>query len=146
MSAVRVAGLVPHAGMMCLLDEVVAWADDCIHCRSRLPAPTAHPLADRGVMPVTALIEYAAQATAAHGTLRARAADGMGPAAGGRLVGLRHIELLADAEAVAGLASIDIHAERLMADASGSIYAFRVVAGVRDLVRGRLTIRTVAAD
>ncbi|MGB7757445.1 MAG: hypothetical protein WBL23_15425, partial [Salinisphaera sp.] len=74
MNAVRPADLVPHAGAMCLLDDVIAWQDEWIHCRSRMRAPAEHPLADLGVLPATALIEYAAQATAAHGTLLARAA------------------------------------------------------------------------
>lgn len=146
MNAGPAADLVPHAGAMCLLDEVVAWQDDRIHCRSRMRAASEHPLGDRGVLPVTALIEYAAQATAAHGTLLARAALGSGSAAAGRLVGLRDIELLVGPEAIAELASIDIHAERLMADAMGSIYVFRIVGGARELVRGRVTIRTVEAS
>lgn len=141
-----VADLVPHAGAMCLLDEVIAWQHDRIHCRSRMGAPVGHPLAVDGVLPVTALIEYAAQATAAHGTLVARAARGSGPAAPGRLVALRDVDLVADAETIARLACIDIHAERLMADASGSIYVFHVRGGGHQLVRGRLTIRMLDPD
>ena len=138
--------LVPHAGAMCLLDEVVDWRTDRIHCRSRMRAPALHPLSEGGELAVTALIEYAAQATAAHGTLLARAARGSASAASGRLAGLRDVEFPTEPEALADLEWIDVHAERLMADATGSIYGFRVVGDRQTFVQGRLTIRTIAAD
>ncbi|WP_232225970.1 hypothetical protein [Salinisphaera hydrothermalis] len=137
----------PHAGAMCLLDEVVAWEPERILCRSVLNTLEAHPLADRGVLPLTALVEYAAQATAAHGTLLARdSAGGAGSPTPGRLVGLRDIEFPADESTLAAPTTLDVHVERLMADAGGSIYAFRVVETGRDLVRGRVMIRTVTDE
>ncbi|WP_423823909.1 hypothetical protein V5738_08070 [Salinisphaera sp. SPP-AMP-43] len=141
-----IAGLVPHAGAMCLLDEVIAWSADRIHCRAGIDAAAEHPLAGAEGVPATALIEYAAQATAAHGTLLARAERQAGaPAAEGRLVALRSIELAAAPAEIAAAGTLDIHAERLMADPAGSIYRFRVLGGQRVLVSGRLTIRTVAS-
>ena len=134
----------PHAGAMCLLDEVIDWQHDRIHCRSRLRSLDSHPLAEGGVLPLTALVEYAAQATAAHGTLLARASsNGAGAAKPGRLVGLRDIEFTADREPLTASTTLDVHAERLMADAGGSIYAFRVVEAGSDLARGRVAIRTM---
>lgn len=131
---------------MCLLDEVIDWQADRIHCRSRMRPASAHPLGHDGVLAASALVEYAAQATAAHGSLLVRAASGGGLPAAGRLVGLRDVALIADTGQIAALAHIDIHAERLMADPTGSIYAFRVVGAGQDLVRGRVTIRTVGDD
>lgn len=136
--------LVPHAGAMCLLDEIIGWQAERIHCRSRMRPAAAHPLAGPDGLPATALIEYAAQATAAHGTLLARAATGPGPAASGRLVALRNIELPATPAEIAATDALDIHAERILADPGGSIYAFRVLGGDCLLCRGRLTIRNVA--
>lgn len=132
---------------MCLLDAVIDWQHDRIHCRSVLCSLDAHPLAEGGVLPLTALVEYAAQATAAHGTLLARtSSDGSGSASPGRLVGLRDIEFAVDCESLTAPTTLDIHAERLMADVGGSIYAFRVIEAGSDRVRGRVTIRTVAHD
>lgn len=141
-----VAGLVPHAGAMCLLDEVIAWSVDRIHCRAAIDADAEHPLAGAEGVPATALIEYAAQATAAHGTLLARRNGQAGaPAAEGRLVALRSIELAAAPGEIEAAGRLDVHAERVMADAAGSIYRFQVLVGQRIMVSGRLTIRTVDA-
>lgn len=136
--------LVPHAGPMGLLDKVIDWQIDWIHCRSRICPPAEHPLAGPDGLPATALIEYAAQATAAHGTLVARQTSDGRLAAVGRLVALRDIDLPATRAEIAAAVVLDIHAERILADPSGSIYAFRVAAGDRLLSRGRLTIRRMA--
>lgn len=139
-----VAELVPHAGAMCLLDEVVDWQPERIHCRAEARALADHPLCDGKALPAAALIEYAAQATAAHGTLRARSGAGGAAPSAGRLVALRHIEL-ADSTTppTPTLPVIDVHAERIVADAGGSIYSFCVRVAHAVLARGRLTIRTV---
>ncbi|HET7315702.1 hypothetical protein [Salinisphaera sp.] len=146
MTATAIADLVPHAGPMCLLDEVVDWQADRIHCRAAPRAGDSHPLYRDNKLPATALIEYAAQATAAHGTLLARSAAHAAAPAAGRLVALRQVELTATADANAMPARLDVYAERVMADAAGSIYTFRVVAGETVLVRGRLTIHRSSGD
>lgn len=84
-----VASLVPHAGPMCLLETVSEWRDDGISCEALVTDD--HPLRVRGRLPATALIEYAAQAMAAHGRLIAN--TGSASPRPGRLVGLRATEL-----------------------------------------------------
>ena len=91
-SAGPVAALVPHAGPMCLLGQVTDWNADAIRCTAKVG--DRHPLKIGGRLPATALIEYAAQAMAAHGRLLAR--DGSGyqhPPRPGMLAGLRAAEL-----------------------------------------------------
>jgi predicted hotdog family 3-hydroxylacyl-ACP dehydratase len=96
-----IAARIPHAGPMCLLDQVVAWDDRHLECRSashRPPAGMKHPLAHDGRLPAIAAIEYAAQAMALHGRLvLEQAAAGQAEIAAaprrGFLAGLRSVQL-----------------------------------------------------
>ena len=83
--------LIPHAGGMCLLDEVVAWDDAAIHARTRSHARDDNPLRSDGQLRALHLAEYGAQAMAIHGGLLARAQGAV--AAPGYLVSLRDVEL-----------------------------------------------------
>lgn len=140
-----VAGLVPHAGPMCLLDRVLDWDADQIRCEATVSGP--HPLKIGARLPATALIEYAAQAMAAHGRLLALAPadegvgdrpDGERPEGGGpdridgsdgglptpgRLVGLRATDLncrWVDHERLL------VHVRRLGGDSTNVLYGFEV--------------------
>jgi predicted hotdog family 3-hydroxylacyl-ACP dehydratase len=84
-----VADLVPHSGPMCLLGEIVDWSDERLRCTAAIS--DSHPLAIDGRLPATALIEYAAQAMAAHGRLVAGAATARPRP--GMLVGIRSTTL-----------------------------------------------------
>ena len=96
-----IAARIPHAGPMCLLDQVVDWDEQHIECTSashRRHDGTAHPLGQGGRLPATAAIEYAAQAMALHGRLvQERAAAGPGAEAAaprrGFLAALRSVQL-----------------------------------------------------
>ena len=129
------ASLVPHAGAMCLLDRVIDWDEDGIRCEATVA--DRHPLKVGTRLPATALIEYAAQAMAAHGRLiaLAEAADQAGadgandgrPRPGprpGRLVGLRGIDL--------GVRWVDhrrlqVLVRRLGGDSANVLYGFEVL-------------------
>lgn len=65
-----VGKLIPHAGSMCLLDEVLSWDEGRIVCEAGSHLLPDNPLRQAGCLPVTAGIEYASQAMAAHGQLR----------------------------------------------------------------------------
>ena len=56
---------------MCLLDVVSTWDDGHIVCEASSHLLTDNPLRQSNHLPVTAGIEYASQAMAAHGQLRA---------------------------------------------------------------------------
>jgi predicted hotdog family 3-hydroxylacyl-ACP dehydratase len=92
-----IAARVPHAGPMCLLDEIVSWDAQHIECTAfvqhRSDSQTAHPLSQDGRLPATAAIEYAAQAMALHGRLMQEQAASAAAPARGFLAGLRSVRL-----------------------------------------------------
>src|SRR5258705_7326073 len=84
--------LIPHSGLMCLLDEVVQWDDRSIACVSNTHRDPANPLRRHGCLSAVHAFEYGAQAAAIHGGLRARAAGTIAPP--GYLAALRDGRLL----------------------------------------------------
>jgi len=131
------SALIPHAGTMCLLDDVVAWDEAAIHARTRSHARGDNPLRSDGQLRALHLAEYGAQAMAVHGGLLARAQGAV--AAPGYLVSLRDVEL-----AVARIDDIDdaldVHAQRLLAGDGHWQYEFRVEHTGRMLARGRAAV------
>lgn len=132
------ATLIPHAGAMVLLDEVVACDEQGIRCRTHSHRDPANPLTVDGVLPIWAGIEYAAQAMAAHFALQAGA---QGAATSGLFGGLRDVIC-----AAVRLDDVDsplvVAASRVSFDPAGSIYDFTVTAEAsgRELLRGRATV------
>ena len=126
-AAPPVASLVPHAGPMCLLDRVLDWDAERILCEASVA--DAHPLKAGGRLPATALIEYAAQAMAAHGRLLALAiaTGGNGADDGkptpGMLVGLRATDLSCRWVSHRRLA---IEVRRLGGDVANILYGFEI--------------------
>jgi predicted hotdog family 3-hydroxylacyl-ACP dehydratase len=68
-NAKELAKLLPHSGTMCLLDSVQSWDERVISCRAVSHYFPNNPLRNRGVLPIHAGIEYAAQAMVVHGSL-----------------------------------------------------------------------------
>lgn len=132
---ITIADLVPHAGAMVLLDEVISYGAEHIHCRTQLQDLHQHPLAQSGVLPATALAELAGQAMAVHGSLIDSAART--PRAG-QLVALARLELHIDA--INQALMLDIHAQWLAGDERGTAYEFQVKNGDLLLAAGRATI------
>src|SRR5438046_10586757 len=79
--------LIPHAGSMCLLDNVFDWNDESIVCVTNTHRDEANPLRRNGRLSALHAFEYGAQAAAVHGGLRARSAGTA--AARGYLAALR---------------------------------------------------------
>jgi len=131
------AHLIPHAGTMCLLDEVVAWDETRLHARSASHLRADNPLRGDGVLHAVNLCEYAAQAMAVHGALRER--DAGGTARPGFLVALREVEL--KAERIDDLpGKLQVHVEYLIVMADSLQYAFRVEHGGNVLASGRAAV------
>ena len=129
--------LIPHRGAMCLLGEIVAWSADTIHARAVSHRHADNPLRSDGRLRAVHLCEYGAQAMAVHGGLVARAAGGV--AAPGFLVSLRGVELaVARIDDLPG--ALDVYAEKLLGDASGWQYAFRIEHAGIELARGRAAV------
>lgn len=130
--------LIPHAGDMCLLDAVVDWDDTRIHAVSQRHRDPHNPLRRDGRLHAVHLAEYAAQATAVHGALRARAHGAEEPRPG-LLVALRDVHL--QREYIDDLpAALHVHAECLYADEAGTQYAFRVEHAGEELASGRVAV------
>ena len=131
------AHLIPHAGAMCLLDEVVEWDATRLHARSATHQRVDNPLRADGVLHAVNLCEYAAQAMAVHGALREREAGGA--ARPGFLVALRdvalHVERIDDLPG-----RLQVHVECLIALPGSLQYAFRVEHRGALLATGRAAV------
>src|SRR5439155_26341890 len=83
--------LIPHSGLMCLLDEVRQWDDQSIICISNTHRDPANPLRRDGRLSALHAFEFAAQTVPVHGGLRARSSGQAAPS--GYLAALRHARL-----------------------------------------------------
>ena len=124
----------PHQGAMNLLDHIVAWDESMVHARATSHRDAGNPLRRAGVLPITAGIEYGAQAAAAHGALASSAASGAGLLAAMRGV-VFHATRLDDLAA-----PLDVMAEQLGGGAAGVLYRFIVTCERRPLLEGRVTV------
>lgn len=64
-----IEALIPHAGGMCLLEQVVSYTDAEVICRTQSHLEVNNPLKADGKLSKMHLIEYGAQAIAVHGGL-----------------------------------------------------------------------------
>ena len=138
--AVPIERMLPHAGAMVLVDEIV-YADPMrIECRTRAHLRPGFPLAIDGRAPSLGGIEIAAQAMALHAALQ----EPDPRPKPGRLASLSEIEVVHD--------RLDDRADALRieatlehASARGSAYRFSVARGDDVLIRGRaLLVRAEA--
>jgi len=129
--------LIPHSGLMCLLDEITEWDDQSITCVSNTHRDPGNPLRRDGRLSAVHALEYGAQAAAVHGGLRARVTGAT--AAPGYLAALRDGRLfvgsLDDIES-----ALKVEALRLFGDGVNCVYECRVSARDRLLAEGRITI------
>jgi predicted hotdog family 3-hydroxylacyl-ACP dehydratase len=129
--------LIPHSGLMCLLDEVTQWDDGSITCVTNTHRDSANPLRRGGRLSVVHAFEYGAQAAAVHGGLRARSVGGTAPP--GYLAALRdarlHVVFLDDSGS-----PLQVCANRLVGDGANTVYECRVLADNALLANGRVTI------
>jgi predicted hotdog family 3-hydroxylacyl-ACP dehydratase len=129
--------LIPHSGLMCLLDEVVQWDDRCIACVSNTHRDSANPLRRQGRLSAVHAFEYGAQAAAIHGGLRARAAGTV--AAPGYLAALRHGRLHVTRLDYIHL-PLRISAAWLYGEGANTVYEFVISAAGVVVAEGRVTI------
>lgn len=135
----ELCSLIPHAGTMCLLDQVLEWDDTSIRCRSDSHRRADNPLRSEAGLSAVHLIEYGAQAAAVHGGLCGREA-GLSVLPG-FIAAIRQVEL-----AVEWIHDIDapleVSGSRVMGDTDIMIYSFEIGASGRFLARGRVTVAT----
>ena len=136
----RIRELVPHAGKMCLLQRVLEWDDSTIRCATRTHLDEDNPLRRGGHLSSVCAVEYAAQAMALHGALRAA---GPGTATGnvrhGYLASVRDIRCRTRyLDQHAG--DLVVRAELIFEESSRVIYSFVVAVGDVELVTGRAAV------
>jgi predicted hotdog family 3-hydroxylacyl-ACP dehydratase len=127
----------PHAGSMCLLDNLLAWSAEHVHCSASSHSDPANPLRTASGLLAPNAIEYASQAMALHAGLCA--APGQPPRAG-YLASARGVRLHAPRlDTAAG--PLQVRAQRLMGDAQQAMYRFTLHdTHGRVLVEGRATV------
>jgi predicted hotdog family 3-hydroxylacyl-ACP dehydratase len=129
--------LIPHSGSMCLLDGVTEWDDRSIVCISNTHRQPANPLRREGQLSAVHAFEYAAQAAAVHGGLRARSVGVTAPP--GYLAALRdarlHVMRLDDVAL-----PLQVCAHRLFGEEANTVYQCQVLASDALLAEGRITI------
>lgn len=131
-----IAALIPHAGSMCLLDEVASWDSTRVSAVSRTHRDKNNPLIADGRLSALSAIEYAAQAMAVHGALVG--AVSARPSAG-YLVSVRNV--VCHAPRVDHLAGdLLIEAEQKMADGKHVMYAFSLSIGAAPVLTGTATV------
>ena len=122
---------------MCLVDEVTAWTDTEIRCRTASHRLKSNPLRTADSLRSECGIEYAAQAIAIHGALCAPlpgSASVPGMLASARDV-VAHVARLDDV-----YGNMLIHASRIGGDATALLYVFSIADDVKTLLAGRATI------
>ena len=129
-----IARLVPHQGAMCLLGEVLAWDETAITCRATSHRDPTNPLRSAQGLPAIMGVEYAAQAVAVHGSLSSDSQSKKGYLAALRDVvcSVEHLDSAAD--------DLVVRATRMAAESGRLLYDFRIDAGGRELLRGRLSV------
>jgi len=129
--------LIPHAGLMCLLDRVLRWDNESIVGLSETHRDLANPLRRQGRLSALHAVEYGAQAAAVHGGLRARSAGVTLPPS--YLAALRDVHLYAT-HLDDVTSPLQVRARRLFGSSSNTIYECDVSADDIPLAEGRITI------
>ncbi|HEX9810525.1 MAG TPA: 3-hydroxylacyl-ACP dehydratase [Burkholderiales bacterium] len=134
LKATAIGALIPHAGAMCLLDEVVSWTEEEIVCSATNHRAADHPLREDDRLPAVCGVEYAGQAMAVHGALVLQRAVGAG-----FLAGVRELKLHVDRLDNIGPTLI-IEARRLLGGNEGMVYEFKLRDAGKLLISGRATV------
>lgn len=135
-SRAEIERMIPHAGAMCLLDEVLGWNETTIRCVSRSHRGADNPLRAGAALPALCGIEYAAQAMAVHGGLCSAVQEK--PQAG-YLASIS--DVVCHAERLDDITSeLLIDAEKIAGDAERVLYRFALTAGGRLLLRGMAAV------
>ena len=137
-----IAARIPHQGDMCLLDGVVAWSAERVHCRASSHRHKTNPLRHRDRLGALCAIEYAAQAMAVHAALVASvscAVNGAARPQAGYLTSARAVELrVGRLDDIA--ADLDIEVERLSGDELSVLYRFSISAEKQLIANGRAAV------
>jgi len=124
---------------MCLLDAILEFSHDRITCSARTHCLPTHPLQRAGRLGAVHLVEYAAQAIAAHGALSAAHGSGVLHARPGMLAAVREVRFYIERLDMLNT-PLSIDATRRLARSDGLVYDFTVRAAEQLLCEGRVVI------
>ena len=128
--------LIPHAGTMVLLDEVIHYDEHSLRATTKTHRDVNHPLRHEGQLLTLNLIEYAAQAMAVH--LGVMASDAQ-HSAGGYLVQATAVKLYRQLlDEVIGMITIEV--TRAQVGIHGGVYLFSAREREDKLACGRLSV------
>jgi len=129
--------IIPHAGGMCLLEQILSYTDEEIICRTQSHLDVKNPLKNDGKLSKMHLIEYGAQAIAVHGGLMALSLATVAPKLGYiamvKAVKWGEFDPLTD--------FLEVTATAIMADEMSKLYAFCVTdAELQNVCSGRVMV------
>jgi len=136
--------LIPHSGKMCLIDSVDKWDSESIICTTKTHQNSDNPLLFNGILPISALIEYGAQAMAIHGAIIAR--ESGEKMQEGYLAALKDVIFFNNLEINKISSLLVIEATRKLASQGNMIYEFLVTSEGSDLISGRATVVAIFND
>ena len=138
-----IARHIPHHGTMCLIDDVIAWDAEVIHCRTQTHTHTENPLRADGRLGAICGVEYAAQAVAIHHAIllsqQSATASTAAPVQG-YLAAVRDLETFFE-RLDTFPQPLEIVASRYAALDGGAIYDFVVCQASLTLQTGRITLK-----
>lgn len=137
-----IAELLPHSAPMVLVDSIIRWDEQSIHCQSISHLQPDNPLREAGVLSVFAGVEYAGQAMAAHARLLVSATEDAQPRKGFIAVASKLAARVVTLDSVS--APLLIEADMLAHNADSSLYAFTLSADGQTLLTGQLTAVTIS--
>jgi predicted hotdog family 3-hydroxylacyl-ACP dehydratase len=129
---------IPHQGNMCLLHAAEHWDNTEIVCSAISHLAVDHPLSNALGLPITAGIEYAAQAMAVHGALLAPTDSAPDV---GYLTSVRNVQWTTARLDNAG-AQLRVQASRISGNESSLLYDFSIHCEDRLLLSGRASVIT----
>ena len=131
----------PHAGSMCLIEQVLEWGPDSVRCRTSNHRDPANPLRTKGGLRAVCVVEYAAQAAALHAILVAgddAPADAAASKKSRALLALVNGLELDTAYLHDGDGDLVVEGNVDYRSGAAVIYRFEAFDGIRPIARGRL--------
>jgi predicted hotdog family 3-hydroxylacyl-ACP dehydratase len=139
-----IQALLPHQGVMFLLDRVSRFDRHEIECSASSHRDPQHPLRHEGRLPAHVAIEYAAQAAGVHGGLLNRQLHPDAPAQMGYLAVISHVQWRVQRlDDLPG--DLHIHARRTAVTAGGRAYRVRIEHQAVLIMSGELIIALQAS-
>jgi predicted hotdog family 3-hydroxylacyl-ACP dehydratase len=137
----RILELIPHQGVMCLLESALSWSATDIICVTRSHLSPDNPLRRDGRLYPVCGIEYGLQAAALHGGLL----DGAGQPAG-YLAALRDVSIRVERLDAPSLGTMSVTATQEIRTPHGLIYRFALAAEAgAELLSGRAVLARLSA-